>query len=160
MQKPKNMRDYDDITAFLGTWGPFQRTVFLALAISILPNGFVGIYIIFVGDVPSHECLIPEEHNISAMWREAAIPTAMQDGVLKRSSCSRYKMEALRNFSVLNYTPNVEVNVSEIELEFCVDGWNYSTEVYESTIVTEVSLWVVCVLALQSNVQLLKEFLR
>lgn len=147
------MRDYDDITAFLGTWGPFQLTVFLALAISILPNGFVGIYIIFVGDVPSHECLIPEEHNISVMWREAAIPMLMQNGVLKRSSCSRYKMETLRSFSALNYTPNVDVNVSEIEVEPCVDGWSYSKEVYESTIVTEVSRWVVCALALQSNVQ-------
>lgn len=131
------MRDYDDITSFLGTWGPFQLTVFFALAISILPNGFVGLYIVFVGDTPSHECLIPEEYNISDVWREAAIPMVIQDGVLKRSSCSRYKMETVRNFSVLNYTPNVEVNVSEIEVESCVNGWNYSKEIYESTTVTE-----------------------
>ncbi|XP_016353447.1 solute carrier family 22 member 4-like [Sinocyclocheilus anshuiensis] len=131
------MRDYDDITDFLGTWGPFQLTVFFALAASILPNGFVGLYIVFLGDTPSHECLIPEEYNISDMWREAAIPVVMQDGVLKRSSCSRYKMETVRNFSALNYTPNVEVNVSEIEVESCVNGWNYSKEVYESTTVAE-----------------------
>uniref|UniRef100_A0A672KXJ4 Uncharacterized protein n=1 Tax=Sinocyclocheilus grahami TaxID=75366 RepID=A0A672KXJ4_SINGR len=131
------IRDYDDISDFLGTWGPFQLTVFFALAISILLNGFVGLYIVFVGDTPSHECLIPEEYNISDMWREAAIPVVMQDGVLKRSSCSRYKMETVRNFSALNYTPNVEVNVSEIEVESCVNGWNYSKEVYESTTVAE-----------------------
>ncbi|XDV39438.1 hypothetical protein PO909_008685 [Leuciscus waleckii] len=131
------MRDYDEITSFLGTWGPFQLTVFFALAISILPNGFVGIYIVFVGDTPPHECLIPEEYNISDVWREAAIPTVMQDGVLKRSSCSRYNMETLRNVSMLNYTPNVDVNVSEIEIESCLNGWNYSKVIYESTTVTE-----------------------
>ncbi|XP_056099062.1 solute carrier family 22 member 4 [Rhinichthys klamathensis goyatoka] len=131
------MRDYDEITSFLGTWGPFQLTVFFALAISILPNGFVGLYIVFVGDTPPHECLIPEENNISDVWREAAIPTEMQDGVSKRSSCSRYNMETLRQFSMRNYTPNVDVNVSEIETESCMNGWNYSKVIYESTIVTE-----------------------
>lgn len=138
------MRDYDEITSFLGTWGPFQLTVFFALAISILPNGFVGVYIVFVGDTPPHECLIPEEYNISDVWREAAIPTVMQDGVLKRSSCSRYNMETLRNFTMLNYTPNVDVNVSEIEIESCMNGWKYSKVIYESTTVTEVSRQVVC----------------
>ncbi|XP_066501593.1 solute carrier family 22 member 4-like [Hoplias malabaricus] len=131
------MRDYDDITSFLGTWGPFQLTVFLALAISILPNGFVGIYIVFVGDTPPHECLIPEEYNISEIWREAAIPMVTQDGGLKRSSCTRYRVDTLRNYSRLAYIPNVDVNMSDIELESCLNGWNYSKETYQSTIVTE-----------------------
>ncbi|XP_016422042.1 solute carrier family 22 member 4-like [Sinocyclocheilus rhinocerous] len=42
--------------------------------------------------------------------------------------------------SLWDYTPNVDVNVSEIEVESCVNGWNYSKEVYESTTVTECDL--------------------
>ncbi|KAG9339813.1 hypothetical protein JZ751_022480, partial [Albula glossodonta] len=130
-------RNYDEITSFLGKWGPFQRMIFISLAASILPNGFVGIYIVFVADTPSHECRIPEEYNISATWRNVSIPMVMKDGTLQRSSCFRYKMNAIRNFSDLNYIPDVDVNVSAIEQEKCNDGWIYSKEIYQSTIVTE-----------------------
>ncbi|KAG5267742.1 hypothetical protein AALO_G00225200 [Alosa alosa] len=131
------MREYDEITSFLGTWGPFQKLIFFSLAFSILPNGFTGIYIVFVADTPPHECLVPEESNISESWRNMSIPLVVQDGLVKRSSCSRYSLDQLRNFSLLNYVPNVDVNVSQIQQESCLDGWKYSKDIYQSTIVTE-----------------------
>lgn len=139
LKSAERAREYDEITSFLGSWGPFQFLIFFSLAFSILPNGIVGVYIVFVGDTPPHECLVPQDSNISEGWRNVSIPLEQVNGVLRRSSCSRYSLDVLRNFSLLDLDPHVDVNLSGLPQERCLDGWTYSKEVYQSTIVTEVS---------------------
>lgn len=136
------MSDYDTSTAFLGEWGSYQWRLFILVSLAIVPNGFTGLSVVFIADTPAHRCLIPADVNLSASWRNSSIPllTDSDSGALVHSQCARYELDALRNFSEKGLLPGVDVNLSHVELEKCLDGWEYDQSVYASTIVTEVSV--------------------
>lgn len=67
------MKNYDESTAFLGEWGRFQRIVFFLLCASTIPNGLSVLSIIFVADIPSHHCMIPDV-NLTQDWLDVIIP--------------------------------------------------------------------------------------
>lgn len=67
------------------------------------------------------------------------IPLEVVDGEPQASRCRRYRLDVLRNLSAGGLLPGRDVNVSSLEQEDCADGWVYSTEVYHSTVVSQVS---------------------
>ncbi|XP_061103256.1 organic cation/carnitine transporter 2-like [Conger conger] len=134
------MEDYDEEIAFLGNWGRFQQTAFFLLCATAMPNGFTTVSMIFLGDSPAHHCLIPEGLNITEEWRKASIPTQEVNGETEYSRCRRYRLDLISNFSALGLSPSKDVNLSQVPLEGCSDGWTYSKEIYQSTIVTEFDL--------------------
>ncbi|XP_041663310.1 solute carrier family 22 member 5-like isoform X3 [Cheilinus undulatus] len=100
---------------------------------------------------PPHHCHIPIHSNLSQDWIQAIIPGQMEAGQLELSSCSRYDLELVQNLSAGGYTPSLghnlsvlgsgpEILLSGLKQESCKDGWTYSTEYYESTVVTEFNL--------------------
>ncbi|XP_067852258.1 organic cation/carnitine transporter 2-like isoform X2 [Heptranchias perlo] len=130
------MRDYDEIVAFLGEWGPYQRFIFFLLSLSVFPNGFGGLSIVFVGDVPEHRCLIPGNLNLSEVWMNRTLPLVQEGDKLQYSKCRRYRLDVISNLS--ETFPDLDFfNMSEVEQEPCLDGWEYSKDQYISTIVTE-----------------------
>ncbi|XP_038628036.1 solute carrier family 22 member 4-like [Tachyglossus aculeatus] len=134
------MGDYDEATAFLGEWGRFQRLVFFLLSASIIPNGFNGMSAVFLAGTPEHRCAVPAAANLSAAWRNHSIPLVEQGGGRGPSRCRRYRLDALRNFSALGLVPGTDVDLARLEQEKCLDGWDYSHDVYLATAVTEWNL--------------------
>lgn len=67
------------------------------------------------------------------------IPLEVVDGEPQASRCRRYRLDVLRNLSAGGLLPGRDVNVKSLEQEDCVDGWVYGTEVYESTVVSQVN---------------------
>ncbi|XP_078405830.1 organic cation/carnitine transporter 2-like [Cetorhinus maximus] len=130
------MRDYDEITAFLGEWGPYQKVIFFLLSLSVFPNGFCGISMVFVVDVLEHRCSIPGNLNLSEAWMNRTIPLEQERGKLQYSKCRRYRLDVIVNLSETFPNPD-SCNMSEVEQEPCLDGWEYSKDQYISTIVSE-----------------------
>uniref|UniRef100_H3D9T6 Solute carrier family 22 member 5 n=1 Tax=Tetraodon nigroviridis TaxID=99883 RepID=H3D9T6_TETNG len=130
------MGDYNEDTAFLGQTGPYFWTTFFLLNTVFVSTGFNGLYIVFVGATPKHHCFIPAI-NLTEEWKNAIIPVTTVAGQVVQSQCSRYKLEVVRNLSAEGYIPGRDVNLTSLEQEGCLDGWNYSKEIYQSNIVTE-----------------------
>uniref|UniRef100_A0A3P8RTZ2 Major facilitator superfamily (MFS) profile domain-containing protein n=1 Tax=Amphiprion percula TaxID=161767 RepID=A0A3P8RTZ2_AMPPE len=129
------MQNYEESVSFLGTSGPFQRRVFVLLCLTSIPCGYNILSVIFLLAIPPHHCHIPASSNLSQDWIQASIPVQVRAG---RSSCSRYSLDVIQNQSVLGWSP--EVVLSGLQQEGCRDGWTYSTEYYQSTVVTEFDL--------------------
>ncbi|XP_071762813.1 organic cation/carnitine transporter 2 [Centroberyx gerrardi] len=130
------MGDYDEDTAFLGQTGPYFWSTFFLLNAVYISTGFNGLYIVFVGATPKHHCLIPDV-NLTEEWRKAIIPSKVVDGEEELSKCSRYRLDEVRNLSAQGFVPGRDVNLTELGQEGCLDGWSYSRDIYQSTIVTE-----------------------
>lgn len=78
-------------------------------------------------------------------------------GQQEMSSCSRYELGLVQNLSALGASPNLELvhnhsavvlspgdDFSGLKQEACKDGWTYSTEYYQSTVVSEVMGYCSC----------------
>lgn len=141
------MVDYDSATAFLGEWGRFQQQVSFLLCLSTIPNGLTGLSIVFLTDTPKHRCLIPAHVNLTAAWKNSSIPLEEgKSGDLVPSRCSRYKLEDILSFSERGLLPGVDVNMSNVGIEGCLDGWDYDQSVYTSTVMSEVRVTSLCML--------------
>ncbi|XP_033984780.1 solute carrier family 22 member 4-like [Trematomus bernacchii] len=142
------MQDYEESVSFLGTWGPFQKRVFLLLCLTSIPGGYHLLSVVFLLATPSHHCHIPAHSNLSEDWILASIPVQVAGGRPERSSCSRYELDLVQNLSAVGGKPalnwinqsSAEVLMSSLKREGCKDGWTYSTEHYKSTVVSEFNL--------------------
>lgn len=87
--------NYDDTVAFLGQWGRFQRVVFFLLCASIVPNGFGAFTLVFLTDIPSHQCLVPDV-NLTDDWRKTIIPAKVSNcrrSFVKTFNCCAHKKQ-------------------------------------------------------------------
>lgn len=130
------MYDYDSSIAFLGDWGLFQKQVFYLLSLTTIPNGLSGPSVVFLTATQQHRCLIPANANLTREWRNSSIP--LEGGFGAPSQCTRYRLADIVSFSAEGLRPGVDVNLSDVATESCLDGWEYERNVYISTTVSEV----------------------
>ena len=123
------MREYDEIIAILGEWGPFQTLIYILLSLSAIPSGYTALSMVFLADIPPHHCRLPFlNSSYGGLGYNLSIPTEEVKGKIILSRCRRYTEQGDSDVVFRNDT------------EGCLDGWVFSNERYVSTIVTEVRL--------------------
>ncbi|KAM9802720.1 organic cation/carnitine transporter 2-like [Syngnathus typhle] len=129
--------DYEDAVSFLGSWGPFQRRVVWQLCLAALPSGYNLLSSLYLLATPPHVCRIPD-NSLGPEWTQVAVPLQLVSGRLERSSCSRFQLSLIQNLSASGLSSHAPL--SSLPQEGCKDGWTFSTEHYQSTVVTEFAL--------------------
>uniref|UniRef100_A0A3P9DIU0 Solute carrier family 22 member 5 n=1 Tax=Maylandia zebra TaxID=106582 RepID=A0A3P9DIU0_9CICH len=122
-----NIRDFDEITSFLGDYGLFQILVMVLLSVSTMPAGYMGVIVVFVSDTPEHYCRSPNSSSRNGTEWEQENGFHDRGSWMGPGSCSRYKLNE-------NWT---EKAAGFNDTEQCLDGWVFSTDKYTTTIVSE-----------------------
>uniref|UniRef100_A0A671WWK3 Major facilitator superfamily (MFS) profile domain-containing protein n=1 Tax=Sparus aurata TaxID=8175 RepID=A0A671WWK3_SPAAU len=114
------VKDFDELTSFLGDYGLFQIVIIVLLSLAAIPTGYMAVIVVFVSDTPEYHC----KESISSTRNGTDVE---QRSWIGPDSCSRYK---------LNGSWTETAGLSN-DTEQCVDGWVFSTEIYSSTVVSE-----------------------
>lgn len=118
--------NFDEILCLIGGFGKFQKILYIWICLPQIFLAFHMLVSIFTGAVPSHFCRSSWPSAGTPASSNVSLPTALDSQ--PKLSC----MVALNHSGAL--TPdNGHLTGS------CQGGWEYSTETFTSTIVTEVS---------------------
>ncbi|XP_030576886.1 solute carrier family 22 member 2-like [Archocentrus centrarchus] len=137
------MTTFDELLEEAGSFGRYQRRVFILLCFVSLP--FAGVYvgIVFQGFTPDHWCWVPAvvERRQACTWslddsRRLTVPLVNGSGVLQYSTCEQYEVDW--NTTMLDCDTQ-ELDLSGVPLTACQDGWEYQYEGRKS-FVTEFNL--------------------
>ena len=120
--------DFDGVIKETGGFGRFQKKQLLLVVVPyILFYSFILNFVFIIGK-PSHWCHVPgrDETNLTLEeWKQITLPVYVDmDHIEMPSKCQRY----INRTQMLNVTQ-------------CTHGWEYSTDVYKETAVTQFN-WV------------------
>lgn len=115
---------FDEILCHIGGFGKFQKTLYVWICLPQIFLAFHMLVSIFTAAVPPHSCRsIKNSTESQASSNFSLVP----DGHLVLT-CS----------ALLNYSSVVRSHSGKPR-EICEGGWEYSTDTFQNTVVTEVS---------------------
>ena len=118
--------NFDEILCLIGGFGKFQKILYIWICLPQIFLAFHMLVSIFTGAVPPHLC--------RSTWPTAGTPASVNFSRLT----SPDSHPDLTCMVPLNHSAAITVGDGH-STGSCQGGWEYSTETFQSTIVTEVS---------------------
>ena len=132
---------YDDLLKRIGEFGKYQRLQYFLICLVSITSSLHSMNMVFVGPVPRHHCQ-PTTTQEPSTWsnltngqRADLLYPIDLDTADEHNQCSIYNMTEV-DWDEGDYDTWIKLNRTVIDK--CPDGWWYSTEYYDSTIVSEV----------------------
>ncbi|TDH00700.1 hypothetical protein EPR50_G00191070 [Perca flavescens] len=126
------MATFDDLLEEAGNFGRCQKRIFALLCLLSIPYSGVYVGTVFQSFTPDHWCrdsaVVERRQACSwslALSRRLTVPVVNVSGVLQQSSCEQYDVDW--NTTTLSCDTQ-ELNLSEVPLTACKDGWEYQYE--------------------------------
>jgi len=132
-EKKEEAFNYDDILEHIGQMGPSQLCVCLLLFIPCVMPGIAVMTSTFTGAIPQYECALKDCENVTGdVWTLFGNSTGVKD------TCHRFSANLTDDDQRCrpHYIDDV---VDPTLLEPC-DSWIYSTDMFETTIISEFDL--------------------
>lgn len=129
--------DFDAVLDVLGAEGRYQTVLYYLLCIpATVPAAFVAFNQVFLSATPDHWCAVDTLSNLTVEQRkDLAIPKI--DG--KFSKCTMYQVDYTQEL-IDDLDDVIATNRSLWPTGPCLNGWEYDSTQYDSTLVTEMSL--------------------
>ncbi|XP_039638183.1 solute carrier family 22 member 2-like isoform X1 [Perca fluviatilis] len=126
------MATFDDLLEEAGSFGRCQKRIFALLCLLSIPYSGVYVGTVFQSFTPDHWCRDSAvvERRQACGWsladsRRLTVPVVNVSGGLQQSSCEQYDVDW--NTTTLGCDTQ-ELNLSEVPLTTCKDGWEYQYE--------------------------------
>ncbi|XP_006626299.2 organic cation transporter protein [Lepisosteus oculatus] len=125
--------NFDDVLNHIGGFGKFQKILYVWICLPQILLGFHMLVSIFTGAIPPHRCRAPSVGLSSSPGTSEILNfslTASSEG--SDLSCSAYSPQSAPNNHNHSWPPTDNSTATS-----CTEGWEYSKETFQSTIVTE-----------------------
>lgn len=120
--------NFDEILHVIGGFGKFQKILYIWICLPQIFLAFHMLISVFTGAVPPHLCQTTRPSAGTQSSSNFTFSLLSDPSHWRELSCK----------TSLNHSSGVAVGDGHPS-ESCLGGWEYSTETFQSTIVTEVS---------------------
>ena len=136
---PHSTMKYDDLLQKIGEFGTYQRIYYSLMCVVAVVSSFQSMNMVFLASTPEHHCKLPQE-NFPHQWENITTEQILELSIPWDESRDRYDSCQMYNVDDIDWEMggyNDWVSLPRTK-QPCTNGYHYSEEFYEKTIVTEV----------------------